>query len=354
MPRFKADIPSEWHPVVQHLIRLLESDSELEQILVAAICRSGRFAEPPLESFYGLIHRMQTTIPNPKSWLPMNLEFYYVIGCAQNNQLFVHPRFAEWLHDYTGSLGQWMDTSESLANLEDFINDPLYAVADAIRPDHGWSSYNDFFSRRLQPGLRPISAANDAAVIVAAADSSFCGHHQIRSDSTVVAKGLTWSVMELLDGSPYAEAFKDGFYGHSFLAPHNYHRFHAPVAGKLLELRTVMGRVAMDVHEQPDGSLSVSRSAIGYQFHQQRGIAVLDTAVGLVGVIPIGMGIVSSVTFTAPQHSTLQKGDELGYFSFGGSDVVLLFQKDAAVEWQLNPGDFRQQGQAIARARVSG
>lgn len=354
MPRLIAEIPSEWHPVVQHLIHLLDSDSELKQILEDAICRSRRYAEPPLECFYSLIHRMQTTIPNPQSWLPMNLEFYYVLGCALNNQLFAHPRFAAWLHDYTGSLGQWMDTEESLNNIDDFINDPLYAVGDAIRPENGWSSYNDFFARRLKPGLRPISAASDDAVIVSAADSSFCGHHQIRSDSTVVAKGLTWSVIELLDGSSYAEAFKGGFYGHSFLAPHNYHRFHAPVAGRLLELRTVMARVAMDVHEQPDGKLSVSRSAIGYQFHQQRGIAILDTAIGLVGVIPIGMGIVSSVTFTAKQNSSLKKGEELGYFAFGGSDVVLLFQKEAAVDWQLSPGDFRQQGQAIAYARMLG
>lgn len=353
MARNTAEIPTSWHAVVQQLIQLLGSDPELEQLLVSAIRSSGRFDEPALESFYTLIHRMQTTIPNPHSWLPMNLEFYYVLGRAKNNQLFEHPRFSTWLHDYTGSLGQWMNTRDSLQNLAAFNDDPLYAVADSIRPDNGWSSYNDFFSRRLKPGERPISAATDDTVIVAAADSSFCGCHRILSDSTVIAKGLTWSISELLDGSPYADAFGDGFYGHSFLAPHNYHRFHAPTAGRLLEVRTVMGRVAMEVHEQDDGNLSVSRSAIGYQFRQERGIAILETAIGLVGVIPIGMGIVSSVTFTAAQNCKIGKGDELGYFSFGGSDVVLLFQRDATVDWQVSLGDFRQQGQVIARARLS-
>ena len=346
-----VEIPSQWHAVVESLILLLESDTKLEKMLIKAIQASGRFSDPPLESFYTLIHRMQTTIPNPKSWLPMNLEFYYVLGCAEDNALFEHPKLSEWLHQYTSSLGQWMNSRESLQNLAAFRNDPLYAVEDSIEPDNGWSSYNDFFSRHLKQGRRPISAASDDTVIVAAADSSFCGHHKICSDSTVIAKGLSWSILELLDDSPYAEAFQDGFYGHSFLAPHNYHRFHAPAGGKLLEVRTVMGRVSMDVHEQEDGSLSVSRSAIGYQFKQERGIAILETAVGLVGVIPIGMGIVSSVSFTAAINSILNKGDELGYFSFGGSDVVLLFQKSAAIDWQLSLGDFRKQGQAIALAK---
>jgi phosphatidylserine decarboxylase len=108
----------------------------------------------------------------------------------------------------------------------------------------------------------------------------------------------------------------------------------------------------MDVHLCPEGNLSVSRGAIGYQFKQERGLAVVDSAIGLVAIIPIGMGIVSSVSFSALNNSMLSKGSELGFFSFGGSDVVLLFQERASIKWLIEEGDTIQQGQSIAHANI--
>lgn len=84
----------------------------------------------------------------------------------------------------------------------------------------------------------------------------------------------------------------------------------------------------MDVYLDPKGNLSVLRGAIGYQFKQERGLAVIDSAIGLVAIIPIGMGIVSSVSFSALNNSILSKGSELGFFSFGGSDVVCCSKRE--------------------------
>ncbi|NCU77684.1 MAG: hypothetical protein EBV59_12340, partial [Synechococcaceae bacterium WB7_1C_051] len=82
-----AEQVNPWHPVVAKLLLLLEHDIELNSKLENALKLSGRFEEPLLDSYCYLIHRMQTTIPNPQTWLPMNLEFYYVIACADNNYL---------------------------------------------------------------------------------------------------------------------------------------------------------------------------------------------------------------------------------------------------------------------------
>ena len=341
-------IPDQWHPVVERLLVLLEREPQLRLQLEQAIEASGRFELPYLDSYCYLVQRMQTTIPNPKTWLPMNLEFYFVLNCSQERCLVEHPTFMEWVRDYVSGIGSWMDSPDSMLQFSEFVADPLYAVEDYVAPPSGWLTYNQFFARQIRPGCRPIAEPSNDAVVVSAADSTFCGCHRIGHDSTIELKGLRWSVLDLLKDSPYADAFVDGFYGHSFLAPHNYHRFHVPVAGQLLELRTVMGRVTMDVHQLADGSLSVSRSAIGYQFQQERGIAILDSPVGLVAVLPIGMGMVSSVTFSAKPDSRLRKGDELGFFSFGGSDVVLLFQAGARVSWLLSEGEFIHQGQPYA------
>ena len=111
-----------------------------------------------------------------------------------------------------------------------------------------------------------------------------------------------------------------------------------------------MGSVTMVVDRVDDGGLSVSKAEIGYQFTQERGLAILESPIGLVAVVPIGMGIVSSVTFSAKPDSVLEKGSELGYFSFGGSDVILLFQEKAQIKWDIKVDEFQRQGKMIARA----
>ena len=339
-----------WHPVVQRLLTMLATDQELDAVVRAAIQKTRRFSEPSFESYCELVHKMETMVPNPSDWLPNNLDFYYVLTCAENDQLSKNNKFMEWVNDYVNSIGQWMNSPESASNLDAFKTNPVYEIDDYVEPPGGWLNYNQFFSRQIRPGARPVDALGDDAIIVSSADSRFCGKYQIHADATVTAKGFKWNIQDLLDGSKYASEFKNGVYGHSFLAPTNYHRFHTPVRGKLLEMRTILGSVTMVVDRVDDGSLSVSKAEIGYQFTQERGLAVLESPIGLVAVIPIGMGIVSSVTFSAKQGSVLEKGSELGYFSFGGSDVILLFQEKAQINWDIQVDEFRRQGKMIARA----
>ena len=99
-----------------------------------------------------------------------------------------------------------------------------------------------------------------------------------------------------------------------------------PVGGVVKEVRNIHGKVYMDVRRNPDGSLDVVDGDT-YQFNQERGLIVVDSPeVGLVAVLPIGMAYVSSVNLTPTVGATLQKGDEFGYFLFGGSDIVTVFQ----------------------------
>ena len=163
----------------------------------------------------------------------------------------------------------------------------------------------------------------------------------------------TWrsrSIAKLLDGSPYQDAFKNGIYTHSFLNLDDYHRYHLPVAGEIKEVRTVEGRVYMDVVRKPDGSLDVIDGE-SYQYNQERGLIVIDSPdVGLVAVLPIGMAIVSSVNLTPEKDAKLQKGDEFGYFMFGGSDIVMLFQ-NKKVMITAEVGKKYLQGQRIGEIR---
>jgi phosphatidylserine decarboxylase len=88
----------------------------------------------------------------------------------------------------------------------------------------------------------------------------------------------------------------------------------------------------------------------GYQFVQTRGLVVLDSPIGLVACIPMGMAQVSSVVLTAEVGRELRKGEELGYFAFGGSDFVMVFEQRSNVHLDWQQGVHVRQGMAIGKA----
>ena len=140
---------------------------------------------------------------------------------------------------------------------------------------------------------------------------------------------------------------------HYFLGPYSYHRFHTPVSGLLRECRAVKGLVYLDVNIKEKQFDAPDSSPGGYEFSQARGIVIIDTTgsaygdVGLVGVVPVGMCQVSSVNMTAIVGNNLLKGDEFGYFLFGGSDIIVLFQE--GVNPNIYTGNqYRHYGTTIA------
>ena len=83
------------------------------------------------------------------------------------------------------------------------------------------------------------------------------------------------------------------------------------VSGVIKEIRKVTGKVVLDVYKKEDGNLAVVDGDVGYQFTQERGLVIIDSPIGVVAMIPVGMGIVSSINFTADEGETLVKGEEL-------------------------------------------
>ena len=85
----------------------------------------------------------------------------------------------------------------------------------------------------------------------------------------------------------------------------------------------------------------------GYEFTQTRGLIVLDSPVGLVAILPIGMAQVSSVNMVAVEGAYLNKGDEFGYFLFGGSDIIMLFEEKSDVVMTAAPGIHYNTGMCV-------
>ncbi|MCK4762204.1 MAG: phosphatidylserine decarboxylase [Candidatus Aminicenantes bacterium] len=152
------------------------------------------------------------------------------------------------------------------------------------------------------------------------------------AENRLQVKANKYNIRQLLDNSKYADKFKNGLFMHSFLNTYDYHRFHAPVGGYVREARTVTDSNTMKTKvvlyvDIINGKFEAA-DPTGYQFQQARGILIIESPlVGLVAVLPIGMAQVSSVTVFAEKGMKIAKGDQFGYFTFGGSDMVILFQK---------------------------
>ena len=271
------------------------------------------------------------------------------------------PWFADFLVLWAREWGLFLNSTQSFndAVLDSFRKfSPKYQVEDSmipevlnpdkLRPNDAsgrWFSFNQFFARELNPGLRPITYPYDNAILTAPADCTYKKAYRIgekgQIEPPIVLKGThTYAtVQKLLDKSMYADAFNGGHFIHLFLGPYSYHRFHTPVAGKVMECYPLVGQVYLQVSLEGGQFEAADSADDGYQFTQARGILTIDTTgspygdVGVVAVIPVGMCQVSSVNMTHETGTECLKGDEFGYFTFGGSDIIVLTQKGTDPQW---------------------
>jgi phosphatidylserine decarboxylase len=276
---------------------------------------------------------------------------------------------SKWIVKCAKAWGAYLDTTESAKEIQTFKDDPWFNWDEYMAPPSGYLTFNEFFARHPKPGMRPIAGLNDDSVIVSQADCTMVGWWRIGENSNIhlqqenkkgvviQSKIFTYSIEELLKDSIYADRFKGGIFMHSFLNSTDYHRWNSPVQGKVLESKKIHGQaylgIKVDKIIDAEGKERNHLSALdgtGYQFFQTRGLIVIDSPFGLVACLPMGMAQVSSVTITAEKGVTLRKGEELGYFKFGGSDFIMCFERSSNVQITTQPNVHVQQGTCIGNA----
>lgn len=193
------------------------------------------------------------------------------------------------------------------------------------------------------PGVRPIDFSDDPAVFTSPADSSFMNiSDRLTSATTVGVKGENLNIYELLGNAPLSKVFINGKAVLCMLNTTDYHRYHAPVPGRIISQRQMAG-----LYYGMDGGW------VEYFFQHRRGYFILNTErFGYVAMVCVGMFTISSVNFYTIQGQTVKKGDEMGNFAYGGSAIVLLFEPGSvAFTVPLNgPPLHVRMGEMLARA----
>ena len=234
-----------------------------------------------------------------------------------------------------GPRGWMCPSAKKSTKFHDYLSDPSAEY-------YGFRSWNDFFTRRLRPGARPIAEASNPKVITSACESTpyAIKSHVQRVDQFWI-KDQPYSLQDMLAHDPTTDQFVGGTVYQAFLDAHSYHRWHAPVPGTIQKAYVVPGTYYSEAEsegEDPEGS----KKSQGYLAHVAARALIFiqadDPVIGLMAVIPIGMVEVSSCILAPeiqPGHH-VRKGDELGYFQFGGSTHCLVFRPGAIAGFTLN------------------
>ena len=215
-------------------------------------------------------------------------------------------------------------------------------MAEAAEPNlAAYATFNDFFTRPLKPGARPL----DAADWVCPVDGAISQLGSISGDQVFQAKGHSYSTTALVGGdAALASQFQDGQFATIYLSPRDYHRIHMPCAGLLTRMVYVPGEL-FSVNP------ATARGVPGLFARNERVVCVFDTAFGPMVLVLVGATIVGSMatvwhgvvnpprlpdvrTWTYPDDRiTLGQGAEMGRFMLG-STVVMLWPQSANVRFQ--------------------
>ncbi|GIQ68487.1 phosphatidylserine decarboxylase [Xylanibacillus composti] len=217
-------------------------------------------------------------------------------------------------------------------------------IEEAEKTIDQYESLNAFFTRKLKPGLRPIDP--DPNALVSPVDALITGMGPISDGTVLNVKGQHYTVGELLNRSPRMIHYRNGFCYVLYLSPSDYHRIHAPLSGKVEETEAIPGRV----YPVNDFGLRYMNRVLS---RNVRTVTYIRGSKGETAVIKVGAFNVSSIRYVqdaAPQ--SVERGEELAYFEFGSTVVLLIENGTFVPEPDLKVGDKVRVGQSLGILRA--
>ena len=342
-----------YHPVVEEFRAMIESDPELYMYVTQMFRQQPVFPPPPgsgdvkikdYQQMLTVINHVLKIAPEFNTTgmvgFPINAILDFPMITPAGLAAFLLPKvnaiFSNILKVWTEYLDSpastyvlnptetgWLSPAALAAiQIDDFIHNPR-------APHFGFKSWNDFFIREFKPGVRQVADPENDKVIVSACESGpFAISTNVKETDTFWIKSQPYSLRHMLDGL-FVEEFVGGTVYQAFLSAEKYHRWHSPVSGTIKKVHQVAGTYyseAASEHFDPAGP----NNSQGYIAHTATRALIFIEArdpIGLMCLVPVGMAEVSSCVVTAKEGEAVKKGDQIGYFQFGGSTHCLVFRK---------------------------
>lgn len=343
-----------FHPVIREFQAMIESDPVMSMYFTLMFEQQPTFPPPTgsgdvkVKDYHQMlvvINHVLTTAPEFNNTemvgFPINAILDFPMITPAGLAAFLSPKVNAMLRKVLKVWTQFLNSADSLyvlnttssgwlspealaeIGIDEFIHDPN-------KPYYGFTSWNDFFIREFKPGKRPVAEPDNGKAIVNACESGpFAISTNVKKDDTFWIKGQPYSLHHMLDGK-HVEDFVGGTVYQAFLSAKNYHRWHSPVSGTIRSVHQVEGTYYSEAASEGFDEAGPNNSQ-GYIAHvATRALLFIEAdepAIGLVCLSPIGMAEVSSCLLTVREGQHVNKGEQVGYFQFGGSTHCLVFRK---------------------------
>lgn len=239
-----------------------------------------------------------------------------VYGTAAGRQLAKRLLTKPWI---SRAYGAFQNSALSRGKIKSFCRD--YEINLQEFQPGPFRNFNDFFIRRFQPGARPFRRETD--LLPAFAEARYLGFAAIDPKQLFPVKGKFLSVPALMDSYERCQPFLGGPCLIARLCPVDYHRFHFPDDGKILDRRFIHTGILHSVNP------TALKEAPEIFCANEREVSILETAhFGKLAMIEVGALMVGKIVQSHPGVS-FRRGEEKGYFLFGGSTVIVFGEKGA-------------------------
>lgn len=215
-------------------------------------------------------------------------------------------------------LGGWyMNRPASKKRIQPFCETHNIDLDDYIVPQGGYKHFNDFFYRKIKSGKRTIQDG-----VCSPADGKILVFNSIDDSLQFFVKSQSFSLSTLLGSTDLAQKFEGGSMAIVRLAPPDYHRFHFPASGIASNTQKINGSY------YSVSPLALRKSLRIFLENKREYVELKTKDYGQIGIVDVGATLTGSIIQTFSENETVSKGQEKGYFAFGGSTIVLLFQKN--------------------------
>ncbi|MGF2617171.1 phosphatidylserine decarboxylase [Rossellomorea vietnamensis] len=213
-------------------------------------------------------------------------------------------------------LRRFVQSGVSARFIPSYIKTYKINIDEVEKEAAAYPDLHSFFIRNLKEGMRRIEGAEDD--VVSPVDGMLADTGTVSKALNMKVKGKDYSIEEMLGSKEKAEVYEGGQYMILYLSPADYHRIHSPLSGKVIE-RWELGRHSYPVNEL---GLQYGVRTLAKNF---RSMTEVDYGTGKMCLAKVGAMFVNSIEYTH-EGEKWEKGEEIGYFSFG-STVILLFEK---------------------------
>jgi phosphatidylserine decarboxylase len=350
------------HPVVEEFRTLIDHDPIVRMYIsqmIAQVPHTKKYRKKHLESIDQLLFLINEIIGRAPEYnetalvgCPLNAVLDWCMGTPAGFAVFRLKAINSILKKILTVWCEFLSSPDSLYILNDSPKGWKCAAAqkstkmqEFVYDSHdkywGFPSWNDFFIRRFKPGARPVAEPDNNKVVVSSCESTpYAISLNVKRQDRFWIKSQPYSLQDMLANDESVDQFVGGTIYQAFLDAYNYHRWHSPVKGTIRKAFVQEGTYYSEADSEGEDPAGPNNSQ-GYITHiATRAIIFIecdDPVIGLMCLMPVGMAEVSSCVIH-PQVQPgypVEKGQELGYFQYGGSTHCLIFRPGAISEFSL-------------------